>query len=79
MAAFLLCGGKREVSAARAKYLIAGAGQVSSFSGAFYDSGITLRINLKPAGTDGSRERGPPPLREATADRQGRGGRKENR
>jgi len=51
VAAFLLCGGKREVSAARAKYLIAGAGQVSSFSGAFYDSGITLRINLKPAGT----------------------------
>ena len=51
MATFLLCGEKREVSAARAKYLIAGAGQVSSFSGAFYDSGITLRINLKPAGT----------------------------
>ena len=51
MAAFLLCGEKRGVSAARAKYLIAGAGQVSSFSGAIYDSGITLRINLKPAGT----------------------------
>ena len=58
VAAFLLCGGKREVSAARAKYLIAGAGQVSSFSGAIYDSGITLRINLKPAGTDGERPEG---------------------
>ena len=58
MAAFLLCGGKREVSAARAEYLIAGAGQVSSFSGAIYDSGITLRINLKPTGTDGERPEG---------------------
>jgi len=58
VAAFLLSGEKRGVSAARAEYLTAGAGQVSSFSGAIYDSGITLRINLKPTGTDGERPEG---------------------
>ncbi len=58
VAAFLLCGEKRGVSADGNKYLPPGAGQGSSFSGAIYDCGITLRINLKPAGTDEERPEG---------------------
>jgi len=57
-AAFLLCGEKKWVTAGENKYLPPGAGQGSSFSGAIYDCGITLRINLKPAGTGEDRPEG---------------------
>ena len=58
MAAFLLCGEKRGVSADGNKYLPPGAGQGSSFSGAIYDSGITLRICQQSTGTGEERPEG---------------------